>query len=54
MTIKFSLFNTHYTLFHYRYIRTVYLFYLQTETHNIIIKAYKDMILVSSELSMKK
>ena len=40
MTIKFSLFNTHYTLFHYRlYIRTVYLFYLQTETHNIIIKA---------------
>jgi hypothetical protein len=27
------------TLFHYRYIRTVYLFYLQTETHNIIIMA---------------
>ena len=27
------------TLFHSRYIRTVSLFYLQTETHNIITKA---------------
>jgi hypothetical protein len=37
------------TVFHYRYIRTVYLFCLQTETHNIIIKAYDEKIMSNLE-----